>query len=84
MHFGIRSIAYTIEVIEDVKLYIDMAHTARRLEQGYILGKASINTTYYFYGIYLLYVYYSNGYDLITEEESYARQAPTKNLSHEA
>ena len=68
MHFGIRGIVATVEVMEDVRIVTEMAHAERRVEQGYLVGKGVINATYYIYGIYRLYMYYRNDEYLETEE----------------
>ena len=64
VHFGIRGIVKTVELLEDARVTTEMAHAERRVEQGFFYGKGIMNAVYYFYGLYLLYIYYAKGYNL--------------------
>ena len=65
---GIKFIADTVEVVQDVYTVINLFRTNNLFEMGYFVGKSFINVVFYFFGFYLGLRHWWGGASLAADE----------------
>ena len=72
IHRGIRGIVSIVEVILDIDTLVALWGVYNLFEFGLFIGKGSVNMCYFGFGIYIAYLYYTEGHHLDeTEKEEY-------------